>query len=121
MNQKLVRTDLWEYCGKRKAKDVYNDLVTILKNEGIYDEMDYFNVSSDYNLSGDNGEDVFPDCTRIACYVSKGVLEGHYIHVDAIGGNIPVERSVVMLGKTSRGIEHALRISNLLTECFCER
>lgn len=130
MERIFVDTELWVKesedsnlltCkGMRKVKDVYSDVVANLKKKGIYDEMDYFKITFNYDLHSDNEGNTFPDYKWISCYVVKGDSEGHYIHVDAIGDNIPNGRVMVMIGKTFEGLEHALKVSNILTEILCE-
>lgn len=94
----------------KPISQVYKELVEMLKADGIYNEIDYFSSMS-YQ-----GNKPFPDYHWISCFVVEGGSEGHYIHVEVIDGE--GNRILLYVGKTFEGIDHALKLSNLLTKAF---
>jgi hypothetical protein len=95
---------------KKTVQEVFNELTSMLKEQGIYDELESFSIMMGYDKKGD-----FPNYRWISCFVVEGGSEGHYIHVDIIAHDV---RETLYLGKTFMGIEHALKVSNLCTMSF---
>lgn len=57
---------------------------------------------------------LFPQSYRwISCYAVTGGSEGHWVHVDVIGGSDedPDRRELIFLAKTFMGWEHACKIA----------
>ena len=114
----LIETDIWvpnpEQTGFLKFErnktygEVYEELVQFLKEQGVYDELDYLSNHMDK-------EAVFGEYRWIACFAVKGGSEGHFIHIETISDT---GRELIFLGKTFSGLEHAMKISNLCTQAF---
>ncbi|PLS19067.1 hypothetical protein CVD28_01285 [Bacillus sp. M6-12] len=118
---KQIETEIWvanlEKPGylkmerKKTVQEVFDELVTVLKEQEVYGEMDYFQISVGNDKKGD-----FPVFRWIACFAVEGGSEGHYIHIEVI---TPTgETETIFLGKTFLGIEHALKVSNICTQSF---
>lgn len=117
---KQIETEVWvlnpEKPGylkmerKKTVNEVFQELVSVLKEEGLYGELDYFNIRVGIDRKAD-----FPDFHWIACFSVTGGSEGHYIHVDVISDK---GTENLFLGKTFLGMEHALKVSNLCTQAF---
>jgi hypothetical protein len=120
---KVIETDVWEADPEKKGylkfvrlktiEEVYKEANQFLKEQFLYDRLDYFLVSGSTNKE-DKAE--FPKWRWIACYAVVGGSEGHYIHVDAL----TVEGKFVQIftGKTFLGMNFALEVSNALTKVF---
>lgn len=94
--------------------EVYDELVPILKEQGVYDELDYFTISGSWQ-----DEREFPNYRWIACFAVEGGNEGHYIHVEAISNaDGEFQREIVFLGKTFCGLDYALKVANVCTKSF---
>jgi hypothetical protein len=127
---KQIETEIWVpnpekpgYLMLERMKtigEVYDELEQILKEQGIYGEMDYFGISSGWNgRKQEARKQDFPNYRWIACFAVEGGSEGHYIHVEIIsaeGGKW--KREIIFLGKTFCGLEHALKVSNICTQAF---
>ena len=94
----------------KTIQQVYRELVEILKENGIYGEIEYFNPMSYQE------KEMFPIYRWVGCFAVEGGNEGHYIHVEVI--NLEGERNLLYVGKTFEGIDHALKLSNVLTKAF---
>lgn len=118
---KVIETDVWEADPEKKGylkfvrlksiDEVYKEATQFLKEQFLYDRLDYFNKTNDKIKE-------FPKWRWIACYAVVGGSEGHYIHVDALtteGKNVQI-----FLGKTFSGMDFALEVSNALTKVFWE-
>lgn len=89
---------------------VYDELLEILKEDGIYGEIEYFNPMNNQE------KELFPYYNWVSCFAVEGGSEGHYVHVEVI--NRVGDRILLYLGKTLEGIDHALKLSNVLTKAF---
>ena len=94
----------------KTVHEVYSELVAILKENGIYNEIDYFSSMS-YK-----GKEIFPKYRWVGCFAIEGGNEGHYIHVETI--DVEGIRALLYVGKTFEGLDHALKLSNMLTKAF---
>lgn len=97
-------------AGNMTVQEIYDEVKAHLKQNGFYDEMDYFGTGG-----AKDSQSPFPQWHWIACYAVQGGSEGHYIHVDTINSK---GRETIFTGKTFHGMEHALKISNELTRLF---
>lgn len=95
---------------EKTIAQVFDELVDILKKDGIYKDIEYFVYINK------EGKELFPRFRWVACYAVEGGNEGHYVHVDVI--DIEGKRDLLYVGKTFDGIEHALKLSNVLTKAF---
>jgi hypothetical protein len=95
---------------KKTLNEVFKELVQVLREHGVYEELDYFHVT----VGEDKNRD-FPDFHKIACFAVEGGSEGHYIHIAVITAT---GTDTIFLGKTFCGIEHALNVSNISTKAF---
>lgn len=87
----------------RSIRSIHKELLTELGD--MVDE--YFHI--DYVIRG-RGTFLWPDNVHwIACYAVTGGSEGHYIHVDLIDRED--KRTLVFLGKTFLGMQHAQNIA----------
>lgn len=117
---KQIETEIWiknpEKPGylmlerKKKVTEVFEELIEVLKEEKVYEELDYFHVSV-----GNDKDSDFPTFHKIACFAVEGGSEGHYIHIAVI---TPAGIDTLFLGKTFCGMEHALKVSNICTQSF---
>lgn len=117
---KQIETEIWvanpEKPGylklerKKSIKEVFEELKDNLEKQGVYGEMDYFQIST-----GIKKEQEFPDYHTIACFAKAGGSEGLYIYVDVVSSD---RTETFFLGKTFMGIEQALKVSNLCTLSF---
>jgi hypothetical protein len=118
---KQIETEIWVpnpekpgYLMLERVKtynEVFEEMVQELKEERVYDELDYFS-----NVSRDKRNETFPSRYQcIACFAVRGGSEGHYIHIDVISES---GRETIFLGKTFLGLEHALKVSNICTQLF---
>lgn len=94
----------------KTIKEVYEEVKQFLIEQNIYDDLDYFLIS----VYRENEE--FPEWRWMACYAVTGDSEGHYVHVDVLPFDGPPVH--VFTAKTFLGINHALKVSNLLTKVF---
>jgi hypothetical protein len=124
---KVIETDVWEENPEKKGylrkvrnktvKEVFDETVAFLKERDLYDELDYFSISHPWSIDAKKTD--FPNPWRwIACYAVVGGSEGHYIHVDVI--DTEGKREMIFIGKTFSGMDHALKVSNLLSKVFWE-
>jgi hypothetical protein len=94
--------------------DVCRRLRAVLDEENLIDE--YFSVSD----SPDQPFCMLLESYRwIACYVVTGGSEGHYVHVDLIGGydhDWSGKTLHLITGKTFLGLAHAQKIANRCAE-----
>lgn len=124
----MIETEIWvpnpEKPGylmlerKKTIDEVYEELVEILKEQGVYDELDYFNNSMRWQKKSKMD---FPKYRWISCYAVEGGSEGHYIHVDVIWEELGSEHwnsEILFTGKTFCGIDHALKVANICTKAF---
>jgi len=95
----------------KTIEEVYLETVNFLKEQGLFDELDYFTIENALKT-----ETPFPRWRWIACYAVVGGNEGHYIHVDAITSE--GKHIMIFTGKTFSGMDFALKVSNLLTKAF---
>jgi hypothetical protein len=94
--------------------DVYRKLRAVLEADGLIDE--YFSVS---NMAEPSFLELFESHRWIACYAVTGGSEGHYIHVDLIGGydlDWTGKALHLITGKTFLGLAHAHKIANRCAE-----
>lgn len=118
-----IETDVYEpvpdkpglirWVRQRTVDEVYKDTVRFLKEQGLYDELDYF---SQGGLTADKNRD-FPKWNWVACYAVKGASEGYYIHLDVITADTGI-LVPLFTGKTFGGMDFALKVSNALTKVF---
>ncbi len=101
----VILDRMWTY------EELKRTLVFVLKREGFYDDLDYFDTSTSVRYS-DCSVGIPKGLGRIVAYAVEGSNEGHYIHVDFQGKNCP---ETAFLGKTFLGWEHALKVSNVLS------
>lgn len=117
-----IETDLWlpnpdkpgflKFERKRTLDEVYKDIVQALKEQDVWDMLDYFNISTEKR----DGKAHFPDYHWISVFVVKGGSEGFYFHIEAINED---KRRLLYLGKTlSERIDEALKINNVLVKLF---
>ncbi len=91
----------------RTIKEVYNDLCKALQEDGIIDGyLAVMNHDFDYNQP-------FPDFQWISCFAVTGGSEGHYVHIEIIDGD---KRTLLYLGKTFEGMDHAYKIAQKCAE-----
>lgn len=89
----------------RPLPDICKELNARLRAEGLLDE------SLGVHWSAEDYHRPWPKrWCWIACYAVTGGSEGHHIHIDVITGQH--KRKLEILGKTFRGMEHALKIAN---------
>jgi hypothetical protein len=102
----------------RPLEEIYKKVISRIEDNGlIIDE--YATISSDARLEH-KLEEWPDDVSRIMCYAVRGGSEGHYVHVDVVVSK-PYEKPEVIgifLIKTFLGMDHALRLSNVLTQIF---
>lgn len=122
----MIETEIWipnpEKPGylmlerKKTYAEVFEELVQVLKEQGVYDGLDYF--SNMMRREQEKGE--FRDWRWIACYAVEGGNEGHYIHVATIFDNTSEhwKTETVFMGKTFMGMDHALNVANICTKAF---
>lgn len=94
--------------------DVYQKLRGILEAEGLIDE--YFSLSIETDLTFWKLQESY---RWIACYAVTGGSEGHYVHLDLIGGygqDWTGKALHLITGKTFLGLAHALKIANRCAE-----
>lgn len=117
-----IETDLWlpnpdkpgflKFERKRTINEVFNDIVQALKEQNVWDMLDYFSISTENR----DGDEPFPEHRWISVFVVKGGSEGYYFHIEVIHEG---KRYLIYLGKTlSENIEEALQINNVLVELF---
>ena len=126
---KAVETQIWEphpdqpgflrKVRNRTAREIYNDLNKVLKEENLIDE--YFSMGP-YFLYEDNGDmqnRPLPDFRCILCSAHTGTNEGHYISVDLVlQDKMQVGYNAVglFMGKTFQGMDHAFVIAKRCAE-----
>jgi hypothetical protein len=94
--------------------DVFRKLRDVLDEEKLIDE--YFSVS---NMAEKPFWKLLESYRWIACYAVTGGSEGHYVHVDLIGGyDLDGTGTTLHLitGKTFLGLAHAHKIANRCAE-----
>jgi hypothetical protein len=119
---KSIETDLWakrpgckyllDKVRNKTYEEVYKDVVELLKEQNLWDDLDYFHLR---DLIVKKEED-FPDWRFVKCYAVVGGSEGHYVHVEV--EPLAGDTKCVFLGKTFAGIDYALKVSNILTKAF---
>lgn len=112
-----IETKIWEPVPEKPCmvrvvrnktiQEVYDEVVMFLKENNVFDELDYFLISN-------NKDAEFPSDNWIACYAVVGGSEGHYIHVDVIGTGY----KNIFIAKSFKGFDHALTVSNMLSKVF---
>lgn len=117
-----IETDVWlpnpekpgyvSLSHKRTLEEVYKDIVQALKEQEVWEMLDYFNISTDKR----DGKVPFPDYRWISVFLVRGGSEGFYFHIEAIHEG---KRELIYLGKTlSERIDEALKINNVLVKLF---
>ena len=95
---------------RRTIGEVFEDLKQALKEQEVYDDLDYFSIS------GKDADEVFPDFNWISVFIVRGGSEGFYYHVEAIKGD---NRRLLYLGKTLwEKFDKAIPIQNVLVKLF---
>lgn len=122
---KVIETDIWvdnpeekgllKFVRNKTIGEVHKEVIQFLKEQFLYDRLDYFNISGMVQLMEKDKKD-FPKWRCIACYAVVGSNEGHYVYVDAIAINGDVIS--IFAGKTFCGMDFALEVSNALTKVF---
>lgn len=105
----VVLDRMWTY------EELKRVLVFVLKREGLYDDLDYFDTGIGIKYVPNASEDIPEGLNCIVAYAVEGTSEGHYIHVDFHGKDCP---GTAFLAKTFLGWEHALKVSNVLASVF---
>jgi hypothetical protein len=102
----VTQTDtVADVCGKLRA---------ILEADGLIDEYFYVSGSSDQPFWG-----LVESHRWIACYAVTGGSEGHYVHIDLIGGydlDGTGKALHLITGKTFLRLAHAQKIANRCAE-----
>ena len=94
--------------------DVCRKLRAVLDEDNLLDE--YFSVSG---MAERSFRYLVEGYRWIACYAVTGGSEGHYIHVDLIGGydhDWSGKALHLITGKTFLGLTHAQKIANRCAE-----
>lgn len=122
--KEIIETEVWVdnpnkegYLKLERRKsflEVFNEVINAVKDENEFSELDYFLLDHEIR-HGKYKKALFPKVYKFICYANEGANEGHYIHVDIL-----TEEGLVnfITAKTFLGIEHALKLSNILTKAF---
>ena len=83
-----IETDIWvpneekkgwvKYAGQRKVREVWEELCTVLKEEGLY-PPEYFLLGRDFE-----NRELFPKLADVYCFTRWGSNEGIYIDVNML-------------------------------------
>ncbi|MCI9553471.1 MAG: hypothetical protein HFE94_08060 [Acutalibacter sp.] len=83
-----IETDIWvpneekkgwvKYAGQRKVREVWEELCTTLKEEGVY-PPEYFLLERDFE-----NRELFPKLADVYCFTRWGSNEGIYIDVNML-------------------------------------
>jgi len=99
------------YCKRtrgRRIGDVVQDAYNIIRD--MVDE--YCHLACGVDADAEWPEDVH----WVAVYPVTGGSEGHYVHVDLV--NNDGHRTMIMLGKTFQGMDHAMALCAKLIAAF---
>ncbi len=83
-----IETDIWvpneekkgyvKYAGQRKVREVWEELCTVLREEGLY-PPEYFLLGRDFE-----NRELFPKLADLYCFTRWGSNEGIYIDIDML-------------------------------------
>jgi len=94
--------------------DVYRKLRDVLQAEDLIDEYFSLSIETDQTFWK-----LLEGHRWVACYAVTGGSEGHYIHLDLIGGydqDWTGKALHLITAKTFLGLPHALKIANRCAE-----
>lgn len=103
--------------------EVFDQAVAALKAAGLWDALDYFHLTRDWDAGSDARQQPWPAARWVGCFAVEGDNEGWYIHVEAVGlldeNRLTTDRrELVLMGKTFDGLTVAMMIANALTREF---
>jgi hypothetical protein len=95
----------------RDISDIHADLEAGLRAAGLWEALDYFDVTSSMKQKNIKR---FPEFRWIACFPIVEPGQGHYVHVEAITAG---KRSqLIFIGKTVKGFDIAAAIASKCAE-----
>lgn len=101
---------------RRTIGEIYEDIKQALKEQNVWELLDYFDVDYDIRAKDEGASQLFPEFRWVSVFTVRGDSEGFYFHIEVIDGAM---RKLVYLGKTlSENIEDALKINNVLIRLF---
>jgi hypothetical protein len=94
-----------EERAKRLVKDVHSELRTALEGAGLWDSLDYFEISVAMQKRENSS---FPRFDWLSCapVTSDG---NHYVYIGTVFNG---RHNLIFVGKTSQGFERACEVAN---------
>lgn len=90
---------------KRLVKDVHSELSAALKDAGLWDNLDYFEISKAMQKKQDA---LFPNFEWLSCApVTSGGQ--HYVYIGTVFNG---RHNLIFVGKISKGFEGACEVAN---------
>lgn len=111
-------TGFCEAADNRSLRDVWTELRAKLEETDLLREAESF---SPWTYEGLSLDEPFPAYRELACFCVAGSNEGHYVHVEALGGAVGDHaahnrRRLVFLGKTFMGAAHGWALAAKVAE-----
>ncbi len=95
----------------RDIIDIHADLEAGLRASGLWEALDYFDVTSSMKQKKIKR---FPEFRWIACFPVVEPEQGHYVHVETITAS--KKSQLIFIGKTVQGFDVAAAVANRCAE-----
>lgn len=95
----------------RDMTDIHADLEAHLRDAGLWEALDYFDLTSAMKQKKIKR---FPDFRWIACFPVAEPGQGHYVHVEAITASKKCQ--LIFVGKTVKGFDVAAAVASKCAE-----